>query len=259
MSGDVHPQAIVSPRARLHDSVSVGAFSIIGDDVEIGAGTVIGPHVVVNGPTVIGEHNHIYQFCSIGEAPQDKKFADEPTRLVIGNNNTIRECCTLNRGTSQDRGETTIGDDNWIMAYVHVAHDCVVGNHTIMANGVTLAGHVTVGDWVIFGGYSGAHQFCHVGEHAFLGMYAGVARDVPAYVMVTGQPPEPRGINLEGLKRRGFTAEQQRNLKEAYRVLYRLNLKLADALEELDRRLPTQPELKPLIDSVRASERGILR
>lgn len=255
----IDPRAIVSPGARLHPSVEVGPFSIIGEDVEIGAGTVIGSHCVIKGPTVIGENNRIFSFSSLGEAPQDKKYAGEPTRLVIGSNNTIRESCTINRGTAQDRGETTIGDDNWIMAYVHVAHDCVVGNHTIMANGVTLAGHVTVGDWVICGGYSGAHQFCHIGEHAFLGMYAGVGRDVPAYLMVTGQPPVPRGINLEGLKRRGFTAEQQRNLKEAYRVIYRLNLKLQDALEELDRRLPGQPELKPLIDSVRASERGILR
>lgn len=255
----IDQRAVISASARIHESVEIGAFSIIGDDVEIGAGCVIGPHVIINGPTVIGENNRIFQFASLGEAPQDKKYADEPTRLVIGNNNTIREFCTLNRGTAQDRGETTIGDDNWIMAYVHVAHDCVVGNHTIMANGVTLAGHVTVGDYVIFGGYSGAHQFCTIGAHAFLGMYAGVARDVPAYLMITGQPPEPRGINQEGLKRRGFSAEQIRNIREAYRLVYRQQLKLSEALEQLDTLLPEQPELGIFIDSLRASERGILR
>jgi UDP-N-acetylglucosamine acyltransferase len=237
----------------------VGAFSIIGDDVEIGAGCVIGPHVVINGPTVMGENNRVFQFASLGEAPQDKKYTGEPTRLVIGNNNTIREFCTLNRGTSQDKGETRIGDDNWIMAYVHIAHDCVVGSHTILANGVTLAGHVTVADYVICGGYSGAHQFCHIGAHAFLGMYAGVARDVPAYVMVTGQPPEPRGINAEGLKRRGFSAEQIRNIREAYRLVYRQQLKLSEALEQLEALLPEQPELRIFIDSLRVSERGIVR
>lgn len=255
----IDQRAVISAGARVHESVEIGAFSIIGDDVEIGAGCVIGPHVVINGPTVIGENNRIFQFASLGEAPQDKKYADEPTRLVIGNNNTIREFCTLNRGTAQDRGETTIGDDNWIMAYVHVAHDCVVGNHTIMANGVTLAGHVTVGDYVIFGGYSGAHQFCTIGAHAFLGMYAGVARDVPAYLMITGQPPEPRGINQEGLKRRGFSAEQIRNIREAYRLVYRQQLKLSDAIEQLEALLPEQPELGIFVDSLRASERGILR
>ena len=255
----IDQRAVIADNARVHESVEIGAFSIIGDDVEIGAGCVIGPHVVINGPTVIGENNRIFQFASLGEAPQDKKYADEPTRLVIGNNNTIREFCTLNRGTAQDRGETTIGDDNWIMAYVHVAHDCVVGNHTIMANGVALAGHVTVGDYVIFGGYSGAHQFCTIGAHAFLGMYAGVSRDVPAYLIITGQPPEPRGVNQEGLKRRGFSAEQIRNIREAYRLVYRQQLKLSEALEQLEGLLPEQPELGIFIDSLRASERGILR
>jgi len=255
----IDARAVISDSARLHESVEVGAFSIIGDDVEIGAGCVIGPHVVINGPTVMGENNRVFQFASLGEAPQDKKYAGEPTRLVIGNNNTIREFCTLNRGTTQDKGETRIGDDNWIMAYVHIAHDCVVGSHTILANGVTLAGHVTVEDYVICGGYSGAHQFCHIGAHAFLGMYAGVARDVPAYVMVTGQPPEPRGINAEGLKRRGFSAEQIRNIREAYRLVYRQQLKLTEALEQLEALLPEQPELRIFIDSLRVSERGIVR
>lgn len=255
----IDPRAIVAPGARLHESVEVGPFSIIGEDVEIGAGTVIGSHCVIKGPTVIGEGNRIYSFSSLGEAPQDKKYAGEPTRLVIGNNNTIREYCTLNRGTAQDRGETLIGDDNWIMAYVHIAHDCVVGNHTILANAVTLAGHVTVGDWAILGGFSGAHQFCRIGAHAFLGMQVAAGRDVPAYLIVTGNPPEPRGINQEGLKRRGFTPEQIRNLREAYRIVYRLQLRLEEALERLDALLPEQPELAPFIESLRSSERGILR
>lgn len=255
----IDPRAIVSPGARLHESVEVGPFSIIGDDVEIGAGTVIGPHVVIKGPTVIGEDNRIFQFASLGEAPQDKKYAGEPTRLVIGHRNTIREYVTLNRGTVQDRGETTLGDDNWIMAYVHVAHDCVIGNHTILANGATLAGHVTVDDFAILGGFSGAHQFCHIGAHAFLGMQVAAGRDVPAYVIVTGNPPAPRGINQEGLRRRGFDTNQIRNLREAYKVVYRQQLRLEDAVAELERRLPEQPELGVFIDSLKRGERGILR
>ncbi|MCC5860367.1 MAG: acyl-ACP--UDP-N-acetylglucosamine O-acyltransferase [Gammaproteobacteria bacterium] len=255
----IDPRAIVSPGARVHDSVAVGPFSIIDDDVEIGAGTVIGPHVVIRGPTVIGEENRIFQFTSLGEAPQDKKYAGEPTRLVIGNRNTIREFVTINRGTAQDRGETTLGDDNWIMAYVHIAHDCVIGNQTILANAVTLAGHVVVDDWAILGGFSGAHQFCHIGAHAFLGMQVAAARDVPAYLIVTGNPPEPRGVNQEGLRRRGFTPIQIRNIREAYKVVYRQQLRLEEAVAELEQRLPEQPELGLLLDSLKRSERGILR
>lgn len=255
----IHPSAIVSPDAELDASVEVGPYSVIGPGVKIAAGTVVGPHVVINGPTEIGRDNRIFQFASLGDAPQDKKYAGEPTRLVIGDGNTIRESVTINRGTAQDRGETLIGDDNWIMAYVHIAHDCVVGDHTIFANAATLAGHVTVGDYAILGGFSGSHQFCHIGPHAFLGMYAGITRDVPAYVMVTGQPPEARGINAEGLRRRGFTAEQIRNIKEAYRVVYRAGLRLAEALETLEERVDAQPELGPMLESIRRSERGILR
>ncbi len=255
----IDPRAIVSPGARLHESVAVGPFSIIDEDVEIGAGTVVGPHVVIRGPTVIGEENRIFQFASLGEAPQDKKYAGEPTRLVLGDRNTIREFVTINRGTVQDRGETTIGDDNWIMAYVHIAHDCVIGNQTILANAVTLAGHVVVDDWAILGGFSGAHQFCHIGAHAFLGMQVAAARDVPAYLIVTGNPPEPRGVNQEGLRRRGFDATQIRNIREAYKVVYRQQLRLEEALAELERRLPEQPELGLFVDSLKRSERGILR
>jgi UDP-N-acetylglucosamine acyltransferase len=255
----IHATAIVSASAKIADDVEIGAYSIIGDDVEIGGGTRIDSHVVVNGPTVIGNDNHIYQFASIGDDPQDKKYADEPTRLEIGDRNTIREFCTISRGTIQDEGVTTLGNDNWIMAYVHIAHDCRVGSHTIMANNATLAGHVHIGDWVILAGFSGAHQFCRVGAHAFIGMYAGVNRDVPAYVMVSDTPGIPRGINSEGLKRRDFDARQIRNIKNAYRVIYRDGLKLTEAIAELERRVATQPELKILIDSLRSSERGIIR
>lgn len=255
----IHATAIVSATARIANDVEIGAYSIIGDDVEIGSGTRIDSHVVVNGPTVIGKDNHIYQFASIGDDPQDKKYANEPTRLSIGDRNTIREFCTISRGTIQDQGLTTLGDDNWIMAYVHIAHDCRVGNQTIMANNTTLAGHVHVGDWVIMGGFSGAHQFCHIGAHAFLGMYTGVNRDVPAYVMVSGNPGVPRGINSEGLKRRGFDADQLRNIKNAYRVIYRDGLKLTEAIAELEQRRAPQPELGILVDSLRVSERGIIR
>jgi UDP-N-acetylglucosamine acyltransferase len=255
----IHSTAIVSASATIAADVEIGPYTIIGDHVEIGRGTRIDSHVVINGPTRIGEDNHIYQFASIGDDPQDKKYADEPTRLLIGDRNTIREFCTISRGTTQDRGETTIGDDNWIMAYCHIAHDCVVGNKTIMANNTTLAGHVHLGDWVICGGFSGVHQFCRVGAHAFLGMYAGVNRDVPAYTLVSGQPAVPKGINSEGLKRRDFSAEQIRNIKNAYRLVYRKGLKLADAIEQIEAVVGEQQELLPFLESLRSSERGIIR
>jgi UDP-N-acetylglucosamine acyltransferase len=255
----IHPTAIISDSATLADGVTVGAYSIIGDGVEVGSGTCIDSHVVVNGPTIIGHDNHIYQFASIGDDPQDKKYAGEATRLTIGDRNTIREYCTVSRGTVQDRGETVLGNDNWIMAYVHIAHDCVIGNNTILANNVTLAGHVHLGDWVIMAGFSGVHQFCSVGPHAFIGMYSGANRDVPAYLMSAGTPSAPHGINTEGLKRRGFTAEQIRNIKDAYRVVYRKKLKLAEAIEIIARRVDSQPELIPFLDSLRSSARGIVR
>ena len=255
----IHPMALVADSAIIADDVQIGPFSVIGENVEIASGTRIESHVVVSGPTKIGKDNRIYQFASIGDDPQDKKYADEPTRLEIGDRNTIREYCTISRGTVQDEGITTLGDDNWIMAYAHIAHDCRVGNNTILANGTTLAGHVHVGDWAIFAGYSGAHQFCHIGAHAFLGMYAGSGRDVPAYTMIAGQPPTPRGINSEGLKRRGFTTDQIRNIKDAYKVVYRQGLKLAEAIDELNGRVEEQPELKIFVDSLHASDRGLLR
>ncbi len=255
----IHPTAIIADSAVVSDAATVGPFTIIGDDVEIGAGTQVDSHVVINGPTKIGSDNHIYQFASVGDDPQDKKYRNEPTRLEIGNRNTIREYCTISRGTVQEEGVTVIGDDNWLMAYVHVAHDCCLGSNIICANGTTLAGHVHVGDWAIFAGFSGAHQFCHIGAHAFLGMYAGSGQDVPAYTMIAGQPPSPRGINSEGLRRRGFTAEQIRNIKDAYKIVYRNGLKLADAIDQLGDRLTAQPELQIFVDSLRTTSRGLLR
>ncbi len=255
----IHATAIISDKAKIADDVEVGPYSVIGDHVEIGSGTKIDSHVVINGPTIIGKDNHIYQFASIGDDPQDKKYKDEPTRLIVGDRNTIREFCTISRGTTQDIGETLLGDDNWIMAYCHIAHDCVVGNKTILANNTTLAGHVHIGDWVICGGFSGVHQFCKVGAHAFLGMYAGANRDVPAYTLVSGQPAIPKGINSEGLKRRDFSSAQIRNIKNAYRLVYRKGLKLEEAIVEIEAVVAEQPELLPFLESLRSTERGIVR
>ncbi|HEX5787799.1 MAG TPA: acyl-ACP--UDP-N-acetylglucosamine O-acyltransferase [Woeseiaceae bacterium] len=255
----VHPTAIVADTARLAADVEVGPYSVIGDGVEIGSGTTVAAHVVINGPTVIGRDNRFYQFCSVGDDPQDKKYAGEKTRLVIGDCNTVREYCTLSRGTVQDAGETRIGSNNWIMAYVHVAHDCVIGDNCILANNATLAGHVRLGDWVILGGFTGIHQFCRIGAHAFLGMFSVVSQDVPAYVTMSGHPAAPKGINSEGLKRRGFAPEQVRNIKNAYRIVFRQGRKLADAIAEIARLAPAQPELDVFLESLRSSERGVAR
>jgi UDP-N-acetylglucosamine acyltransferase len=258
MSG-IDPRAIVSPKAAIAADVTVGAYTIIGDGVSVGPGTWIGPHAVINGQTSIGAGNKIFQFASIGDAPQDLKYAGEPTRLEIGDRNVFREFTTMNRGTAQGGGVTIIGSDNLFMAYTHVAHDCRVGNRCVMANYATLAGHVHLGDWVIMGGYAGTHQFTKVGAHAFIGNNAAVTRDVPPYVMAVGTPAEPHSINSEGLKRRGFTPEQIRNLKNAYRVLYRSDMKLADAVAELTKRAQTQPELKIFVDFIGESTRSLVR
>lgn len=255
----IDPRAIVSPRAQLAADVTVGAFTVIGPDVIIGAGTAIGPHAVINGPAQIGAANRIFQFASIGDEPQDKKYRGEPTRLEIGDRNVFREFCTINRGTVHDRGVTRIGSDNLFMSYTHVAHDCVLGDKIVMSNCATLGGHVHLGNWVIMGGFSGVHQFCKVGAHAFIGNNAAVTRDVPPFVMIVGQPAQPHSINSEGLKRRGFSEQQIRNLRNAYRVLYRSELKLEDALMQLQDMAASQPEVKEFVDFIGTSNRSLVR
>ncbi|MRJ41492.1 MULTISPECIES: acyl-ACP--UDP-N-acetylglucosamine O-acyltransferase [Idiomarinaceae] len=253
----IHSTAIVDKSAKLGANVEIGPYSIIGADVEIGDGTVIGPHVVVKGPTTLGKNNRIFQFSSVGEDCQDKKYAGEPTRLVIGDNNIIRECVTIHRGTVQDQGLTQIGDDNLLMAYVHVAHDCMVGDHVILANNTSLAGHVHVGDWAILGGFTGVHQFCHIGAHAFTAVNSVVVQDVPPYVMAQGHNAVPRTINSEGLKRRGFTSEQILNIKRAFKLLYRQGLTVTEAVSQMQEL--NAAELGPLIEFVQQSRRGIIR
>jgi UDP-N-acetylglucosamine acyltransferase len=229
----IHPTAIVDPRAELDASVEVGAYTLIGAHVRIGAGTTVGPHCVIDGRTTIGRGNRIFPFCSLGAVPQDKKYAGEPTELVIGDGNTIREFCTFNLGTAQDAGVTRLGDDNWVMAYVHLAHDCQVGSHTILANNATLAGHVHVGDWAIVGGLTGVHQFCKIGAHVMVGFGSAVSQDVPPFMLVDGNPLAVRGINAEGLRRRGFGPERIAAVKRMHRLLYRQGLTLEQARAQL--------------------------
>ncbi|MFL6717161.1 MAG: acyl-ACP--UDP-N-acetylglucosamine O-acyltransferase [Burkholderiaceae bacterium] len=225
----IHPTAIIDARAELDASVEVGPYSVIGPQVRIGAGTRIASHVVIEGDTAIGRDNVIYQFCSLGAAPQDKKYRGEPTRLEIGDRNTIREYCSLNLGTVQDAGVTRLGNDNWILAYVHIAHDCQVGSNTIFSNNATLAGHVHVGDWVILSGFAAVHQFCKIGDHAFVGMNASLSQDVPPFILAAGTPIAPRGLNIEGLKRRGFGADEIAALRRAYKLVYKSGLTLDEA------------------------------
>jgi UDP-N-acetylglucosamine acyltransferase len=255
----IDPHAAVSPKAELGEDVTVGAFAVIGADVVIGAGSRIGPHSVVQGPTRMGRGNQVWQFASIGAAPQDKKYRGEPTRLEIGDRNLFRECCTINRGTVGGHGVTRIGDDNLFMAYAHVAHDCVVGNCCVLANAVGLAGHVELDDWVHMGAYAGVHQFCKVGAHAFLANNAAVTRDVPPYLMVAGSPADPKGINAEGLKRRGYTPAQITNIRRAYKVLYRSGLKLDEAAAELRRLALAHPELVPFVEFLPRITRSLIR
>jgi UDP-N-acetylglucosamine acyltransferase len=243
----------------LAEDVSVGPFSVIGPNVEIGAGSVIGPHVVIKGPTKIGKENKIFQFSSIGEDPQDMKYAGEPTRLEIGDRNVIREYCTLNRGTTQDLGYTRVGNDNWIMAYVHIAHDCIIENNVIMANNATLAGHVIIEDYVILGGFTLVHQFCTVGAHCFTGMGSAINKDVPPYLMVSGQMAQPHGLNSEGLKRRGFSAEAQQALRKAYKIIYRSSLTLEQAREEMQELAAQFEEVQRMLTFLNKVKRGIVR
>lgn len=255
----IDSRAIIDPSAKLAADVEVGPWSIIGPDVEIGAGTVIGPHVVIKGPSTIGKNNRIYQFASVGEECQDKKYAGEPTTLVMGDNNIIREGVTIHRGTVQDAGTTIIGSDNLFMANVHVAHDCVIGDHVIMANNTAVAGHVHVGDWAILGGFTAVHQFCKIGPHVMCGTCSVVLKDIPAYVMANGNTAKPHGINVEGLKRRGFSSEAIIAIKRAYKTVFRNKLTTAQALAELKTASAEYPEIQPLIDSIASSTRGIIR
>jgi UDP-N-acetylglucosamine acyltransferase len=255
----IHSTAVVDKRAKLGDDVTVGPYTIIDGDVEVGEGTTVGAHNVLTGHTTIGRDNRIFHFCSIGEANQDKKYKGEPTRLAIGDRNTIREYCSLNRGTVQDRGVTTLGSDNWLMAYCHVAHDCLVGDNTVFANHATLAGHVDIGDWTILGGFVGVHQFVKVGAHVMAGIAAVVTQDVPPFVTIAGNPTAPFGINSEGLKRRGFTPESIAALKRAYRTLYKAGLSLAEARAQLEFQAAEEPAVRPLVDFLAHTTRGILR
>ena len=255
----IDPRAVIDPKAALDSGVSVGPYSIIGPGVEIDAGTDIGPHVVVRGPTRIGKDNRIFQFASIGDDPQDKKYGGEPTRLEIGDRNTIREYCTINRGTVQDSGVTRIGSDNWIMAYVHIAHDCVVGNHTVFANNASLAGHVKVDDYAILGGFTLVYQFCRLGVHSFSAFACGVNRDIPPYVMAAGYRAEPRGINAEGLRRSGFSADEINAIRQAYKLIYRSDLRLEEALEQMQALAERYARIQALREFLLTAERGIIR
>jgi UDP-N-acetylglucosamine acyltransferase len=255
----IHPTAVVDPRAQFGENVTVGPYTVIDGDVEIGDGTTIGAHNVITGHTKIGRENRIYHFASIGEANQDKKYQGEPTRTELGDRNTIREYVTINRGTVQGGGLTRLGDGNWIMAYVHIAHDCLVGNETVFANNATLAGHVIVDDFATLGGFVGVHQFVRLGAHVMIGASSTVLQDVPPYVTVAGVPCAPHGVNSRGLERRGFTAEQVAAIKRAYRTLYRSGLSLGEARSEIERQAEQAPELKPMAQFLASSQRGLLR
>jgi UDP-N-acetylglucosamine acyltransferase len=255
----IDSRAVISPQADIGPDVQIGPFTIIGPDVSVGARTWIGPHVVINGPTRIGADNKIFQFASLGDAPQDKKYNGEPTRLEIGDRNVFRESVTVNRGTIHDKGVTRVGNDNLLMAYSHVAHDCQLGDQIVMANCATLGGHAEIGDWVTMGGLSAVHQHTKVGAHSFIAHNAMVTRDVPPYVMAVGRPAVPHSVNSVGLQRRGFTAEQILNIRRAFRVLYRSGLKLKAALEQLEAAAATQPEIGPLVEFIKRSSRSIVR
>ncbi|MBL4621960.1 MAG: acyl-ACP--UDP-N-acetylglucosamine O-acyltransferase [Immundisolibacteraceae bacterium] len=255
----IHPTAIISAQAQIADDVEIGAYSIIGDQVEIGSGSTIAAHVVINGPTKIGQDCHIFQFCSIGEVPQDKKFHGEDSRLEIGDRNTIREYCSINRGTNDGGGITKIGNDNWVMAYVHIAHDCQLGNQITLANGASLAGHVLVADQVILGGFTLVHQFCSIGTGVFSRMGSAIVQDVPPYVMVGGNVAAAKGINVEGLKRRGLNSDQLRDVRRAYKLLYRSSLKLQQAIEEMRPMAEQSVYIATMVEFLSNASRGIVR
>lgn len=259
----IHPTAVVDPKAQLAEDVSIGPFTVIGPDVSIGAGTSVGPHCVIEGHTSIGQGNKIFQFSSLGAAPQDKKYAGEPTRLVIGDRNTIREFCTFNTGTVQDAGVTTVGNDNWIMAYVHIAHDCRLGNNLIMANGATLGGHVHLDDWVFIGGLTGVHQFVRVGAHAMTGFQTRLSQDVPPFILAQGNPAEVNGFNIEGLRRRGFNAERLAAVKLMHKALYRQGLTFDESKAQIAALSASHPEAQAdvtmMLNFLNASTRGIVR
>jgi UDP-N-acetylglucosamine acyltransferase len=256
----IHPAALVDAGARIGKNVSIGAYSVIGPGVTIGDGSWIGPHVVIKGPTTLGRDNRIFQFCSIGDDPQDKKYNnDAHSTLEIGDRNVIREYCTINRGTEHGGGRTVVGSDNWIMAYVHVAHDCRVGNHVIFANHTTLAGHVAVDDYVICGGFTGIHQFCHIGRHCFTAISSVVVKDVPPYLMVAGNTAKPSGLNKEGLKRHGFSTETITLLRKAYKIVYREGLTIQQALDKLQPLCAISEEVASFADFISRSSRGIVR
>ena len=256
---NAHSTAIVDPRARIAPDAEIGPYAVIGPHVEIGAECSIGPHAVVTGHTRLGRRNRVYQFASIGEIPQDKKYQGEPTRLEIGDGNTIREFCTFNCGTVQDAGVTRVGADNWFMAYVHLAHDCQVGSHTVFANGTTLGGHVQVGDYAILGGFTAVHQYCRIGTHSITGGGTIVRQDVPPYVTVSGNPAKAYGLNAEGLKRRGFPADTLTRLSQAYKTLYRSGLTLEQAKQKLARQATDCPEIREMLEFLSAATRGIVR
>lgn len=263
MSSLIHPSAIIASGARIAGDVSIGPYSVIGEHVEIGAGTIVGPHCVIDGHTTIGANNHFYRFCSIGGMPQDKKYQGEPTRLEIGDGNTVREYVTINTGTSQDVGVTRLGDDNWIMAYVHIAHDCQIGHHTVIANAVQLAGHIHIGDWAILGGLTAVHQFVRIGAHTMIGGTSSIRQDIPPYLIGAGDPFRPVGVNSEGLGRRGYSPDDIAALKETYKLLYRRNLKVEEACEQMRALQQEKPAahdaIQVMVDFLSASTRGIAR
>ncbi len=255
----INPTAIIDSHAELAEDVSVGAFSVIGADVKIDAGTVIGPHVVIKGPTSIGKDNRIYQFTSIGEDPQDKKYASEVTRLEIGDRNTIREFTSMHRGTQQDQCVTKIGNDNLFMAYTHVAHDCLIGDHVIMANGASLAGHVHLNDHAILGGFTLVHQFTQIGQYSFAAMGSAITQDIPPFIMVGGKPTRPHGINSVGMERNEISAEDIRLIRNAYKIIYKMNLRLEDAIEKMKEMESNSKQLADMISFLSNVRRGILR